>query len=220
MARRWPTLLAATGHSVFREYYINDAGRQMDILAVSVWLRYLELAGETIPFPSNGYRGDYVRPIAQKLRDQAGDEAAPSGRRSARRALPPDAPEGDKEKHIDALIARARELIGADGFDAVLALSLRRDARGHPRGPAAVRRRVRPLVFGARARRERRDRAGARAPEAAGPALPAGRRHLVPRHRVRRREGPRGRARERPEDLFRLRHRLSPGKARARLRAS
>ncbi len=66
------TLFAATGHGVFREYYINDAGRQMDILAVSVWLRYLELGSETIPFPSNGYRGDYVRPIAQRLRDQVG----------------------------------------------------------------------------------------------------------------------------------------------------
>ena len=50
-----------------REYYINDAGRQMDILAVSTWLRYLEICGETLPFPANGYRGDYVRPLAAKL---------------------------------------------------------------------------------------------------------------------------------------------------------
>src|SRR5690625_3239355 len=44
-------LLDAAGHAVTREYYVNDAGRQMDILAVSVWLRYLELHGGDIPFP-------------------------------------------------------------------------------------------------------------------------------------------------------------------------
>jgi arginyl-tRNA synthetase len=116
-------LLAATGHEVYREYYINDAGRQVDILAVSVWLRYLESFGEQIPFPSNGYRGEYVRPIAAVLRAEAGD----SMRRPAAEVLaglPPDAPAGDKEKHIDGLIERARQLIGADGFSRVLELSL------------------------------------------------------------------------------------------------
>ncbi len=116
-------LLAATGHEIFREYYINDAGRQMDILAVSVWLRYLESLGEAVPFPSNGYRGDYVRPIAEQLRAKYADQL----RRPAAdvtTGLPPDAPEGDKEKHIDALIDRARALIGTEGFDQVLELSL------------------------------------------------------------------------------------------------
>ena len=47
-------LLDAAGYSVHREYYINDAGRQMEILAASVWLRYLECFGEQFPFPSNG----------------------------------------------------------------------------------------------------------------------------------------------------------------------
>jgi arginyl-tRNA synthetase len=51
-------LLEADGWRVHREYYVNDAGRQMDILAASVWLRYLELCGEQLPFPANGYRGD------------------------------------------------------------------------------------------------------------------------------------------------------------------
>ncbi len=53
-------LLEATGHSLYREYYINDAGRQIDILAVSVYLRYLELCGENVAFPSNGYRAEYI----------------------------------------------------------------------------------------------------------------------------------------------------------------
>src|SRR5690606_23343092 len=53
-------LLAANGFAVHREYYINDAGRQVDILAVSIWLRYLEVLGEKFTFPANGYKGDYI----------------------------------------------------------------------------------------------------------------------------------------------------------------
>jgi arginyl-tRNA synthetase len=116
-------ILSAAGFAVAREYYINDAGRQMDILAVSAWVRYLELAGETLPFPQNGYRGDYVRALAAELRAALGE----SLRRPAAAVLsglPADAPEGDKEAYIDALIARARELIGADGFRRVLAACL------------------------------------------------------------------------------------------------
>jgi arginyl-tRNA synthetase len=116
-------LLRATGHSVHREYYINDAGRQMDILTLSTWLRYLEGCGETLPFPSNGYRGDYVNAIAARLE-------ARHGRALLRPAaevladLPRDAPVGDKDQYIDALIARMRALLGAGGFEQVLELSL------------------------------------------------------------------------------------------------
>jgi arginyl-tRNA synthetase len=116
-------ILAAAGFAVAREYYINDAGRQMDILAVSTWVRYLELCGEALPFPENGYRGEYVRPLAQQLRDSAGEQL----RRPAAEVLaglPADAPAGDKEVYIDALIARARELMGTDGFRQVLELAL------------------------------------------------------------------------------------------------
>ena len=111
-------LLEADGWRVHREYYVNDAGRQMDILAASVWLRYLELCGEALPFPANGYRGDYVRPVAERLRATQGDAL----RRPAsvvRHGLPLDEPEGgDKDLYIDAVIARAKELLG-DGFRAV-----------------------------------------------------------------------------------------------------
>ena len=61
-------LLAAIGYKVHREYYVNDAGRQMDILATSVWLRYLDLSGEEVVFPVNGYKGDYIWDIAATLR--------------------------------------------------------------------------------------------------------------------------------------------------------
>jgi arginyl-tRNA synthetase len=116
-------LLAAIGYSVYREYYINDAGRQMDILAVSTWLRYLERLDQTIVFPTNGYRGDYVRSIAEKLQAQSDAQFKKAAQQVAA-DLPADGPEGDKEKHIDALIARARELLGAAGFQMVLDFAL------------------------------------------------------------------------------------------------
>ena len=116
-------LLRAVGYEVAREYYINDAGRQMDILAVSTWVRYLERCGETVPFPSNGYRGDYVHAIAAQLLDRRGRELSRTAAEVSSQ-LPPDAPAGDKEQHIDALIARMRSLLGTAGVDAVLQLSL------------------------------------------------------------------------------------------------
>jgi arginyl-tRNA synthetase len=109
-------VLRTAGYRVEREYYINDAGRQMDILAASVWLRYLELCGETLPFPANGYKGDYLLPIAQGLRDREGSALRrPSAEVLA--GLPPDEPEGgDRERYIDALVSRARILLGEAAY--------------------------------------------------------------------------------------------------------
>lgn len=134
-------LLRAAGFNVHREYYINDAGRQMDILAVSVWFRYLALAGMPLPFPANGYKGDYVHDIARALRAANGErlvrtreeiladlprDASPEDQASSNDAA---ADAGDKEIYIDALIARAQSLLGtadycvlhAAGLDAMLA---------------------------------------------------------------------------------------------------
>ncbi|HEY2684152.1 MAG TPA: arginine--tRNA ligase [Steroidobacteraceae bacterium] len=109
-------LLTAAGYEVQREYYVNDAGRQMEILAVSTWLRYLELCGERLTFPVNGYVGDYIVPIARILEEREGAALrVPCAPLFAE--LPKDEPEGgDKDKYIDALIVRARELIGAPAF--------------------------------------------------------------------------------------------------------
>ncbi len=117
-------LLAAVGFDVHREYYVNDAGRQMHILATSVWLRYLELAGEEITFPSNGYQGDYVWDIAATLHREHGDDyRQPAAAVFA--GVPPDAPAGgDKEAHIDALIDRARALLGDVRYQYVFELGL------------------------------------------------------------------------------------------------
>jgi arginyl-tRNA synthetase len=105
-------LLAAVGFEVHREYYVNDAGRQMDILATSIWLRYLEECGELVHFPSNGYRGDYVREIAWNIHKDSSDRY----HRPIAQVLeniPADEPlGGDKEAHIDALIDRAKTLLG------------------------------------------------------------------------------------------------------------
>ena len=67
-------LLEAVGFNVSKEYYVNDAGRQMDILATSIWLRYLEECGEVVAFPSNGYRGAYIRDIAFNIHKNTGNE--------------------------------------------------------------------------------------------------------------------------------------------------
>ena len=115
------SLLAFAGWDVTREYYVNDAGRQMDILGLSTWLRYLGLLGEQIQFPPNGYQGDYVRRMAEQLQHAHGDKY----RRSATDVLQdtPGLPAADRaddeakaqrEAHLDALIARAKTLLGED----------------------------------------------------------------------------------------------------------
>lgn len=113
-------LLAAVGFKVHREYYVNDAGRQMDILATSVWLRYLESLGEQFAFPRNGYKGDYVRAIAAKLKQQVGDRLYKTSQ-AVFANVPADETEaeqgnlqGDKEAHIDGLIANAKHLLAGD----------------------------------------------------------------------------------------------------------
>jgi arginyl-tRNA synthetase len=117
-------LLSAIGYDVHREYYVNDAGRQMDILATSVWLRYLEQCGETITFPSNGYKGDYVLDIAFSIKKENGDtfKAATTDVFSN---IPADEPAGgDKEKHIDALINNAKTILGEENYKQVFDTAL------------------------------------------------------------------------------------------------
>ena len=67
-------LLQKAGFAVECEYYVNNAGRQMDILAVSIWLRYLEhFRQEPLPFPDNGYQGDYIKTISLELKEAHAD---------------------------------------------------------------------------------------------------------------------------------------------------
>ena len=117
-------LLAAVGFEVHREYYVNDAGRQMDILAASVWLRYLELCGEELDFPSNGYKGDYVWDIAASLHREHGD-AYRHPAAEVFHGLPLDEPAGgDKEVHVDGIIAATKRLLGDNRYRYVFELGL------------------------------------------------------------------------------------------------
>ena len=115
------SLLAFAGWDVTREYYVNDAGRQMDILGLSTWLRYLEQHGIAVPFPPNGYQGAYVRDMAQQmtlahgakyLRPAADVVAGTPGLPAADRA--DDEAKQQRELHLDALIANAKALLGED----------------------------------------------------------------------------------------------------------
>jgi len=116
-------MLKAVGYKVHCEFYVNDAGRQMDILGTSVWLRYLELAGEELNFPSNAYQGDYVWDIAATLHREQGDEFRCSVT-DVFKGVHADHPDGDKEKHIDDLIENAKNLLGADKYRQVFDLAL------------------------------------------------------------------------------------------------
>ncbi len=107
-------LYTATGHNVHREYYVNDAGRQMDILALSCWLRGLQAAGQSFDYPTGAYQGDYLLPIAAELAAKQGSLAT---------HVPPELftdLSADPDTQLDELISRAREALGEEGFDTVL----------------------------------------------------------------------------------------------------
>ncbi|MCL2589765.1 MAG: arginine--tRNA ligase [Betaproteobacteria bacterium] len=116
-------VLAFAGFEVSREYYINDAGRQMDILALSTWLRYLARFGIEVELPPNAYQGEYVVEMAQELRNAHGDRfahVAAADVLDGVPALPPAERSDDKEakaqreQHLDVLIANAKRLLGED----------------------------------------------------------------------------------------------------------
>ena len=86
---------------------------------MSVYLRYLKLCGEPVIFPSNGYKADYLRPVVQALHALRGD-ALRRPAADVMRGVPPDAPAGDKDKHIDGLIENSRRLLGAAEFDSIV----------------------------------------------------------------------------------------------------
>jgi len=118
-------LLKAVGYNVHKEYYVNDAGRQMDILGTSVWLRYLELCGDKLVFPSNGYKGDYIRDISRQVYEKHGEEYRFSFDEIIEGVHPDEGqPGGDKEEHIDGLILRAKALLGNSGYNVFFGAAL------------------------------------------------------------------------------------------------
>ena len=119
-------ILASAGFNVQREYYVNDYGRQMDIMATSLWLRYLDLHQITTRFPENAYKGAYVTEMAAPLAAEFGAAFVCDGA-ALMANLPPDESQGgDKDKHVDALIANAKTLLGSAKFRQVYDFALAR----------------------------------------------------------------------------------------------
>ncbi|MAY85681.1 MAG: arginine--tRNA ligase [Pseudooceanicola sp.] len=101
------SLLDYAGHEVTREYYINDGGAQVDVLARSVYLRYLEAHGQDVAFPDGTYPGDYLIAVGEALKDKVGDAYV-------------DAPEEDWLEEVrdfatDAMMELIREDLAALG---------------------------------------------------------------------------------------------------------
>ncbi len=97
-------LLQAVGYDTVREYYFNNAGRQMRVLGESVRARYLEALGRPAAFPEDGYQGDYIREIAESLRARHGDALAGEGHEAVFRQT--------AEQAIFADIRRTLERLG------------------------------------------------------------------------------------------------------------
>ena len=116
-------LLRAVGFKVDNEYYVNDAGRQMDILAVSIYLRYLSLCGENLRFPDNGYQGQYIKDIAQVIYDSSGEEFYKKLDLIFANVSKDGSEGGDKESHIDGLIENSKSILG-DSFRAIFQVGI------------------------------------------------------------------------------------------------
>lgn len=110
-------ILRAAGYSVDEEYYVNDAGRQMDILAASVWLRYAERQGVAIDFPPNCYQGDYVGDIGARLVEEHADTLL-GDHEQVISAIGQFGDDG--ERNLDLLIATLKSTLGAGPFGTVL----------------------------------------------------------------------------------------------------
>jgi len=116
-------LLRVVGFEVDNEYYVNDAGRQMDILTVSIFIRYLEIFGEELRFPDNGYQGNYIKDIAKSVVAEHGERWRKSASDLFEDICQDEAEGGNKEEHIDALIVRSKHLLG-EGYQAIFRVGI------------------------------------------------------------------------------------------------
>ena len=106
-------IMAANGYAVTREYYVNDAGRQMDILALSTWLRYLEQCGHIFPFPDNAYQGKYVTDMAKLIHSAHGNRYVHQSDLILKE-LSQIETALEADERLDQLIAIAKKTLGED----------------------------------------------------------------------------------------------------------
>lgn len=117
-------LLKAIGYQVHQEYYVNDAGRQMRILTLSVWLRYLEALNEKVTFPPNAYQGQYIIDIAEQLITKYKSNFHHTAEEITS-LLPRDIDlDTDKEIYIDAYVKIAQQCLGDKAFTAIFQTAL------------------------------------------------------------------------------------------------
>ena len=113
-------LLRKTGFDVYCEYYVNDSGRQVNILTVSVWLRYLQQFEEKIIFPDNAYQGNYITDIAISLKKKYGDKfIAPNVD-----ILNIITKKEDEDAKIDKLINHCKNVLGEKKYHTIFEMSL------------------------------------------------------------------------------------------------
>ena len=195
-------LLEKAGFAVTREYYINDAGAQLEALARSVFYRYRQALGEEAGAPPEGfYPGDYLIPVGERLaeRDGAAWLEADEPARMAECA----------DFGRDSMMALIREDLSALGVRQDTEVSERNLHRDGAVEAALAELNAQGLIYNRRARSAQGQDAG---------GLGAATANALPRQPIRRRQRPRAQEIGRRLDLLRLRHRLSPRQVRARLR--
>jgi arginyl-tRNA synthetase len=108
-------VLSKAGFSVTREFYVNDAGRQMDILTLSTWLRYLALNQVNIPFPENAYQGEYVKDMARLIHEAHADRYVHQpGLLLDGLSETADESAVNTDEQLDRMIANAKKILGQD----------------------------------------------------------------------------------------------------------
>ncbi|OGO97289.1 MAG: arginine--tRNA ligase [Coxiella sp. RIFCSPHIGHO2_12_FULL_44_14] len=116
-------ILKATGFNVHREYYVNDAGRQMRILTLSTWIRYLQLQNEAVTLPAKAYQGDYIIDIAKQLVDKYQGRFHHT-QESIEAHLDDQTTEKEAEKFLDQMVSIAQMILGENDFDLIFQAAL------------------------------------------------------------------------------------------------
>jgi arginyl-tRNA synthetase len=117
-------ILDAVGYKIYREYYVNDAGRQMRLLALSTWIRYMDLCETPVPMPEGIYMGDYIKDIAKDVYKQWGklySVNTPALMKTIHAML---ASNQDNDRIIDNYADLVEETISIEHFEAIKQFTL------------------------------------------------------------------------------------------------